>query len=462
MRKRSFGLCTLIPLLVSVLLGAVPAAAQTTLEWRSWSATGPSPRKGHGMAYDTARKKIVLFGGKSAAGVYLDDTWEFDVVTKTWSQRTSAHAPQARAYFAMTYDPVRVRTVLQGGQQTGDDSAEDYLSPSTWEWDGANWQRISSSSGPRERWHNRMVWDAMEQGSVLFGGANTADEPLSDTWLYKNGIWFKKNPANSPQERMAHAMAYDSVRKRVLLHGGAHVKFGNEPSSQHLFAWVNNAWSLITGGGPQYRSGHAMVFDDHRGVAVIFGGTYETVIYGDTWELNDTAWSYKGDTGTPAPRFNHAMVHDSHNQVVWMFGGEGYSGIIDPLIWSYGPVGETFDLRLYLVRAQPPQIALQGQKININTRLRNVGGKPVASSLTLKIWLSLDQERDGLDTRVCNRVYSFVLNPGQAFSMVPKCRIPLDMPEGEYYLIAQIESAGDTKAANNITISRSKLTVVTK
>lgn len=454
--RRTIPGCLAIAICALMLM---PIAAWGAIVWKSYTAPGPGPRKGHGMVYDAARKRIVLFGGKTSAGVYLDDTWEFDVLTRTWSDRTVGHSPKARAYFAMTYDPVRARTILQGGQQSANAGDAEYLSPSTWEWDGLKWLRISSSESPEWRWHNRMVWDVERQEVVLFGGANGSDTPMSDTWIFRNGGWSQKTPASVPQERMAHAMTYDSWRQRVLMHGGAHVHFGHEPSSQHVFAWAANAWTLLTGGGPLHRSGHTMVFDDRRGVAVLFGGTYENVIYGDTWELNDSTWSQKSNSGAPAPRFNHAMAYDSFNHVVWMFGGEGYAGLADTQMWAYGEVADAFDLRLYFVRAEPPQIVEPGSKTAIEVRFRNVSGTPVASSLAYRIWLSLDQELDGLDTRICNRELRFVVNPNRVVQLTPTCRIPEDMPEGSYFLIAMIESPGDTRTANNLVVSRSKLLI---
>jgi hypothetical protein len=80
----------------SILFGGVdPAAATPTLfrltweldgsDWTERQDMGPAPRFGHGMAFDSARSRIVLFGGGTAppatltAADLVGDTWELPV-----------------------------------------------------------------------------------------------------------------------------------------------------------------------------------------------------------------------------------------------------------------------------------------------------------------------------------------------------------------------------------------------
>ena len=54
----------------------------------------PAARCGHAMAYDSARGKVVLFGGASDAWP-SQDTWEWDGASGTWTDRTSPAAQSA-------------------------------------------------------------------------------------------------------------------------------------------------------------------------------------------------------------------------------------------------------------------------------------------------------------------------------------------------------------------------------
>jgi len=64
------------------------------------------------MAYNSASRRVVLFGG-SGSPPHLGDTWDWDGVT--WSQVSIATPPPPRAYPAMAYDDARQRVVLFGG-----------------------------------------------------------------------------------------------------------------------------------------------------------------------------------------------------------------------------------------------------------------------------------------------------------------------------------------------------------
>lgn len=61
---------------------AAPALLQDTWAWgdpgwRQIQDMGPSPREGHGLAYDEANGALVLFGGDTAKATGERDTWEF-------------------------------------------------------------------------------------------------------------------------------------------------------------------------------------------------------------------------------------------------------------------------------------------------------------------------------------------------------------------------------------------------
>ena len=55
-------------------------------QWTLRATGGPAPRWGHILAYDTARARTVLHGGRdSQQGTVLSDTWEWDGVA--WIRR---------------------------------------------------------------------------------------------------------------------------------------------------------------------------------------------------------------------------------------------------------------------------------------------------------------------------------------------------------------------------------------
>ncbi len=102
------------------------------------TASAPSPRQDHAMAYDRRRDRLVLFGGRVDGGVAFGDTWEFD--GQDWHLITNS-GPGQRYGMIMTYDIARDRTVLHGGRLFPGSGFAD-----TWEWDGSSWTQVAPSS----------------------------------------------------------------------------------------------------------------------------------------------------------------------------------------------------------------------------------------------------------------------------------------------------------------------------
>jgi hypothetical protein len=144
-------------------------------------ATPPSARHDHGMAYDGSRARVVLFGGwTGAADSQRKDHWEWD--GRKWTERTPNIAPPARIRFSMAYDSARSRVVVFGGVVRS--GAQTYIANDTWEWNGTSWTEQATSGGavrPPARREHAMAYDSQRGRIVLFGGEGEAGD-LDDTW----------------------------------------------------------------------------------------------------------------------------------------------------------------------------------------------------------------------------------------------------------------------------------------
>ncbi|WP_148281886.1 kelch repeat-containing protein [Paraburkholderia phenoliruptrix] len=83
--------------------------------WTQLDDSGPAARSGFGIASDTTRNRVVLFGGFTYQGEqqqFFGDTWEWDGTDWTQQEETG---PSSRSIPCMTFDSVRGRTVLFGG-----------------------------------------------------------------------------------------------------------------------------------------------------------------------------------------------------------------------------------------------------------------------------------------------------------------------------------------------------------
>jgi hypothetical protein len=180
------------------------------------------------MAYDTVRRRVVVFGGSDADGELLSDTWEWDGVT--WAQHSPNHHPSGRRFLGMVYDEVRRRVVLFGGYGPGDQPLAD-----TWELDGNDWTLLTLDDSPSGRGGHAMAYDASRKQTVLFGGGD------DQTWEFDGSRWQRRAARVSPDQRWFPTMAYDLARRRVVLFGGWDRK--GEPRTDTL-EWDGASWNL--------------------------------------------------------------------------------------------------------------------------------------------------------------------------------------------------------------------------
>ncbi len=303
------------------------ASRGETWEWDGsrWthhdSAAQPPPRNGLAIAYDAARENTVLFGGGMVvpySGFGLsDDTWQWDGVR--WTEVMTETRPPARWDHAMAYDSTRRRIVLFGGYGT------DGVRDDTWEWDGVRWIEVTPAAAPPARSNHAMAYDAARGRVVLFGGSlpDSDAAPFSDTWEWDGTTWTKRSSTSSPPARAYHAMVYDSAREGVVLFGGGE---GNryDPTGRRsdMWAWDGTEWTEVTPADrPSDRAQHAMAYDAARERTVLFGGYANYGDLGDTWEWNGTAWIEVLPPPSPAPRSGHTMIYDPVRERVVLFGG---------------------------------------------------------------------------------------------------------------------------------------------
>lgn len=133
-------------------------------QWAQRGTGGPPGRRGHAMAFDAARNRVVLFGGESFQPfMKLADTWEWD--GSVWRERFGI-APGLRGKdIAIAYDPLRARCVLYGGE-----SSSGQLTNAVWEFDGLAWTQLPSSGGPAAIRKAAIAYEPAGQRVLSFGG----------------------------------------------------------------------------------------------------------------------------------------------------------------------------------------------------------------------------------------------------------------------------------------------------
>jgi hypothetical protein len=360
--------------------------------WANVTAPGPTARNGAAMAYDPLRNTILMFGGinDDATGAF-GETWEWDTVTKTWSQLSVFPSPPARGGAGMVYDVANDRMVLHGGW----DPATGLLMADTWAWDpvAGAWSNLAPGAGANfyPRTYHGFVYNSTNGRPTVFGGAGGPGGYLNDLWELQGNTWVNVTPAGTlPPVRGWSGVTYESANARLVLYGGWSGSF----SYVDTWAWNGSSWSQLPS-GPTARDSHGMVWDPDRGVSVVFGGFSADVreLVGNTWTgpFNDVRWPPADDehsiaydplpvdghrriflhgggsphvwetfhfgsnngtltwrfpwlfppgTGGPGGRIGHALVWESsHNRAIFFGGRERIDGVLGPTVfgdtWSF-------------------------------------------------------------------------------------------------------------------------------
>jgi len=152
--------------------------------WTNLNPSGslPPPRGQGGMVYDSRSGLVILFGG-SNHDAWFNDTWTYDPAANTWTELSpTGDLPTARHRFGLAYDSGKDRVVLFGGTDVDRNFYND-----TWIYDpNANtWtELIQSGAGPGARTGTAMVYDSLSGDLILFGGLGGGSS-LNDLWAYR-------------------------------------------------------------------------------------------------------------------------------------------------------------------------------------------------------------------------------------------------------------------------------------
>jgi hypothetical protein len=251
--------------------------------WRLLAGVGPGPRTFPTMVYDAGRAEIVLFGGNrvlfgdsARPAVMLGDTWVLrgDI----WTQ-ASAEGPPPRAEAAMAYDTARRRTILFGGRFEHD--GQTVRLGDTWEWDGVSWTRVSTA-GPSPRSGVAMAYDPARHAVVLFGGSGG---PSGDTWAWNGRTW-DSLPITAVPGRFNTVMAWDPGLERLVRFGG----WDGKERTSDTWELRDRGWVRVCGDGPSGRNHSALADAPDRGSLLLYGGHDGDNVFGDLWERRHGRW----------------------------------------------------------------------------------------------------------------------------------------------------------------------------
>ncbi len=356
--------------------GATTAAGPTS----NWTSLGnltdslpPAARNYPALAFDAPADEAVLFGGLASSGSALSDTWTYGS-NWSWVEEAPSPAPSARWGAAAAYDDALGAVVLFGGE-TGNGT---FLND-TWSFADGGWTELAPSDAPSPRAFASLAPDANSSGLLLFGGLSGAGG-LNDTWWFHDGTWsnLTRPSAPAPTPRWQAAMIEDPGISGNLL-------FGGNGSTPNAFVAFDDTWKF-TGAGwskiavaqpPVARAGGELAYDGVDRAVVLFGGWAANLgALSGVSEFNGTAWS-PSTSALPRPpaRYGGGFTELTGfgKGLDLLFGGAGSFGVTATGTWAYashlplivGPTessvaradpGRSFTLSVYALGGDPPYV----------------------------------------------------------------------------------------------------------
>jgi hypothetical protein len=297
---------------------------------QGWGTANQSPgaRFGHVMVYMESITAIppvmrtMVFGGK-VDGTCRNDTWEWD--GRVWTKANPVSSPPARCGAAAAFDTSTSRVIIFGGETDAGEFLDD-----TWAWTGNNWQWIQSG-GPSPRSYAAAAYLPM-QGVVMAGGRG-ASGALTDTWSYSGG-WTTLAAMGTPELDPSASMAYHVDERRLyLLTSQVPPIPPSNPGTLGLYYW-SSGWNMVPA-VPSGNGGSArLVYDPEGRRLVMFGGLHGTTGVNAFYAFRDSTWTDLAGPGLPPGRALHGMVVDNDRGILILYGGVS-GGVALGDVWEY-------------------------------------------------------------------------------------------------------------------------------
>jgi hypothetical protein len=256
-----------------------------------------------GMVWQQHNGKVLMAGGGCINGNALGQTWEWDGVN--WTRITTTGGVIGGVIgHAMTYDSARGETILFGGSEFGFDRSD------TYRYRDGRWLRVGTTYSPGPR--SLMVFESAPEHNAawLFGGLNA----FGDLWKYANGNWQRVAAENQPSTCLFPAGTWDSARKRLVI-------VCNDSS---VHEWDGESWTAFPSldKKPPVLQWRSFVYDPKLGRSVLYGG-WSGNYSRETWTWNGSTWTKVDSKKHPGFRALAMMFFDPVSQRTILYGGIG-------------------------------------------------------------------------------------------------------------------------------------------
>jgi hypothetical protein len=321
---------------------------------------------------DVTRRDFVRGTATAALAWSLLGKRTAEAATPTWSLLETPTAPPARGDHALVYDAVGDRVLLFGGRGETDYNDVWSLNVASGEWV----ELSATGTLPAPRFTPNGFFDPSSGRLIAgFGQGNSffndvwAFDPVSLTWT-QLGMQEQDRPAR----RYGAAHAFDAAQSRLI------ISHGFTDNGRFDDTWVfdlgTEQWTEVETSEPLplkrclVRGG----WDPAAQTFMIFGGQSNPRAYrDDLWllDLDSARWTRNKSLPRPTPRNLYAACFDEALSRWLIFGGETKDGFERDL-WSYGTALTSWE-RLRTDKTKPSR-RRSGETVLAGERLVLFGG----------------------------------------------------------------------------------------
>lgn len=181
---------------------------------------------------------------------------------------------------------------------------------------------------------------------------------------------------SGPGQRGNASVVFDEQRGVTVLYGGSNAT----QTFDDTWEFDGATWAQVATTGPSYRSSPAVAYDSIRGVMVLFGGVDSNGYFEETWEWNGSVWTQVPVSGPPS-RVDAAMGFDPVRGICVLHGGERHLPWVTEFqdTWEYDGISWTQNFGGGLAHREKAAMAWDG----VNQRLLLAGGWALNSFSTI-------------------------------------------------------------------------------
>jgi hypothetical protein len=320
--------------------------------------SAPSQRKFAGLTLDSVHRALYLYGGYGG-WAFKNDFWRYDIVSRKWTDLTTATTPADGGPSMMFFDDVTQDLILLAAKQykydigSGewtkvDDNAAKFYNSSMAAYDPAtgkvyglsvhpaygndlnvgdgmagSWSALNSSTPLKNITNGNMVFDSVGNGLFFYG----TTQSYSDYYYYDiaSDKFTDLGCQCVPDARYRDNMVYDPFNGTVIMYGGGLDSGGSDTRTWEwnitMHSWRTYSLGLLPGGLeriPIEMDTNAKEVYMHRGSGVDSG----LIMY----NISTHSWANLVTSGsTPKGKSLMGMIYDPTNRSLYNYGGYGSS-----------------------------------------------------------------------------------------------------------------------------------------